>query len=237
MECSRNSRRRGYRRTCLGAAAMLVTSSAASAFAPTIQQCPTAKPCLAQRGAVIQRYRIGEESSADLSQPKESSAFSFLPSRISTIERLDNPSKFQTQVLDQQDALVVVRFFAEVCPSCKVTGPLFRKWSREIENVNADSHSNIMSTSQKNSLPIKILEMPLNGATSSFMKDELQVEKLPYCHLYHPHFGLVEKQLVMNKGELDEFTILADLWSKKKGQSCELCLDSEDLIDDCQEFC
>lgn len=142
---------------------------------------------------------------------------------------MDEPSQFQLRVLEETEALVVVRFYAEVCPSCKVTGPLFRKWSRDIEadDIQSSVHAGVWG-SQQDTLAIKILEMPLNRATSTFLKDELNVEKLPYCHLYHPKFGLVEEKLVMHKAEFDEFVTVVDCWTKG---GCEADLvDQEESI-------
>ena len=56
--------------------------------------------------------------------------------------------------------------------------------------------------------------MPLIKATSTFIKDELDIEKLPYCHLYHPQFGLVEEQLVKNKQDFGDFVDTVESWSK-----------------------
>lgn len=214
--------------------ALLVSSPATSAFAPTKAVTKSKVSSLAPRSAVIQRYRVDDEqSSSDVSQPKPSGVYSFLPKRVSSIGRLDGQSQFQAQVLEEEDSLVVVRFYAEICPSCKATGPFFRKWSRELDDIQSNNAlvDGIITTD--NDMPIKILEMPLTRATSSFLKDELQIEKMPYCHLYHPKFGLVDERLVMNRGEFDEFVHTVNGWSKG---SCELCLDGHDELD-CQEFC
>lgn len=191
-----------------------------------------------------------EDSSSDVSKPeRQSNAHSFLPSRLSSVQRMNEPSQFQAQVLDEKDALVVVRFFAEVCPSCRATGPLFRKWSRDIEadDIKSSVQAGMMlGSQQEDALSIKILEMPLNGATSSFLKDELQVEKLPYCHVYHPEFGLVEEQLVMDRIEFEDFVNVVDCWSKggceadlegnEQSNYAEIEFESQD-DDDCEEFC
>jgi thiol-disulfide isomerase/thioredoxin len=229
-------------------AALILSSSATSAFTQPLPT--TVQSTVSPRATVIQRYRTEKESS-DTPQPnnQQSDVYSFLPARLSTIERMSEPSQFEAQVLGEQDSLVVVRFYADVCPSCRATGSLFRKWSREVDTDDYASTSDIISASQEEPLPIKILEMPLNRATSSFLKDELQVEKLPYCHLYHPKFGLVEEQVVMNKGEFDEFVDTVGCWSKggcdaELEDYSQLHVDSVEEIefeyqndDDCEEFC
>ncbi|KAL7553887.1 hypothetical protein ACHAWF_017229 [Thalassiosira exigua] len=223
-------------------AAALFSSTPASAFAPSILTAQ--KSSLAPRSAVIQRYRV-EDGSSDASQHQhQSDAFSLLPSRLSSIERMDNPSQFQARVLDEENSLVVVRFYADACPSCRATQPLFRKWSRDIERN--DILSAASTPHQRNPISVKILEMPLTKATSSFLKDQLHVDRLPYCHLYHPQFGLVEEKLVMNKSDFDEFSQTVDGWSSGefeedlqhgKLDTCDgIELDSRGN-DECAEFC
>eukprot|EP00578_Thalassiosira_sp_NH16_P017179 CAMPEP_0181106136 /NCGR_PEP_ID=MMETSP1071-20121207/16369_1 /TAXON_ID=35127 /ORGANISM="Thalassiosira sp., Strain NH16" /LENGTH=247 /DNA_ID=CAMNT_0023189519 /DNA_START=198 /DNA_END=941 /DNA_ORIENTATION=+ len=234
--------------------ALLLSSPIASAFSSIT---PTStKSILDPRSAVIQRYRAEDTpdvSQQQQSQPKhQSDVFSFLPSRLSTIERMNRPSQFQEKVLDEKDSLVVVRFYAEVCPSCRATAPLFRKWSRGIEK--SDMQSNISVDAgvwrpQQEALSVKILEMPLNMATSAFFKDELHVEQLPYYHVYHPEYGLVEEQLAMSKSEFEELTNNVDCWSKG---GCDADFegidqshwDKQEVIEfesqcdeDCEQFC
>lgn len=162
-----------------------------------------ASSSISLRSAVIQAYRL--ENDPHVSQPKhQSDVFSFLPSRLTSIQRVDTPSQFQTKVLDEQDSLVVVRFYADACPSCKATSPLFRKWSRDQEDQN-------VSESQA----IKFLEMPLNKATSNFLQQTLQIDKMPTCQLYHPQLGLVEEQLIVNRSEFKIFVNVVDGWLKR----------------------
>jgi len=145
-----------------------------------------------------------------------------------SIQRLATPSEFQTQVVDEKNSLVVVRFYAEACPSCRATSSVFRKWSREIVRGSSTD-----SDSSESTIPIKVLEMPLTRATSSFLQDELQVEKIPYFHLYHPNYGLIEEQLVMNRADLKDFCNTVDTWSRG-GIDFDL---EDDEAGNCQEFC
>jgi len=236
LEECRLSRDRSRFRQChlrmMCATALLLSSSRTTfAFAP-ITSCDTRKSTTivprVSSAAVIQRYRTSDSES--VGSVSSSDIFSFLPSRLSTIERVVTPKQFQTQVLGEKDALIVVRYYAEVCPSCKSTTPLFRKWSRDTE-TNSESNDSSQSTNrvgvdnscvktwgssqnEEEPLSIKILEMPLIKETSKFIKDELDIEKLPYCHLYHPQFGLVEEQLVMNKKDFGDFVDTVESWSK-----------------------
>lgn len=181
---------------------------------------------LIPRSAVIQSYRVEDDQNV-------SDVYSFLPSRLSSMKRIESPSDFKSSVLDEKDSLVVVRFSADSCPSCRATSPLFRRWSRDSKHED-DSISN------DDKLEVKIVEMPLNKATSTFMIDQLHVEQLPYCHLYHPKMGLVEEQLVMNKIDFRDFVQCVDKWAAgdvhAEYDSCVLC-SKDELIEDCQEFC
>ncbi|KAL7473222.1 hypothetical protein ACHAXS_013638 [Conticribra weissflogii] len=158
------------------------------------------------RSAVIQPYRIEDEyaSSSDpvVSQPKQSDVFSFLPARFSSIQRLETPSQFQSKVLDKNDSLAVVRFYADACPSCRATGPMFRKWSRD--HIEQNGTGSIES--------IKFLEMPLTKATSDFFQYTLEVDKLPTYRLYHPKLGLVEEHVVVKKSEFNYFVEVVNGW-------------------------
>eukprot|EP00577_Skeletonema_sp_RCC1716_P001074 CAMPEP_0113382944 /NCGR_PEP_ID=MMETSP0013_2-20120614/6106_1 /TAXON_ID=2843 ORGANISM="Skeletonema costatum, Strain 1716" /NCGR_SAMPLE_ID=MMETSP0013_2 /ASSEMBLY_ACC=CAM_ASM_000158 /LENGTH=241 /DNA_ID=CAMNT_0000265473 /DNA_START=209 /DNA_END=934 /DNA_ORIENTATION=+ /assembly_acc=CAM_ASM_000158 len=235
------------RNRCASICAALMLSSAtpgAFAFTPTHARFPlpiTRTPSLitSRSATVIQRYRVENDipqpdherkrpnTSGTSQQQQSKDVFSLLPERMS-IQRLATPSEFQTQVFDEKDSLIVVRFYAEACPSCRATSSVFRKWSRSIVRG-----SSIDSDSSESTIPIKVLEMPLTRATSSFLQDELQVEKIPYCHLYHPEYGLIEEQLVMNRADLKDFCNTVDTWSRG-GIDFDL---EDDEAGNCQEFC
>eukprot|EP00956_Cyclotella_meneghiniana_P025893 scaffold54941_cov72-Cyclotella_meneghiniana.AAC.3 len=184
---------------------------------------------LALRSSVIQSYRIEDDPNVS-----SSNAFSFLPSRLSLVQRLETPSQFKSAVMDEHDSLVVVRFSADTCPSCRATIPLFRKWARD----NQDATSGLLDAS--NTFEVKIVEMILNKATSAFIQDKLHVDQIPYCHLYHPQAGLIEEQVVMNKVDFRDFVDVVDKWAAGLNiadyDSCVLC-SKDELIDDCEEFC
>ena len=224
-------RRRSYRLRHMGIllSSLLVLSISTSTCAFTAITPATitsSKPTLVTRSSsiVVQRYRTDNDTSSISPQPiQSSSAYSFLPSRLSSIERIATPSQFQTQVLGESDSLVVVRYYADACSSCQKTAPLFRKWSRDLDTSTkidkneidaVQSNTDSREVDREQPLPIRIVEMPLNKATSSFLKDELNIEQLPTAQLYHPIFGLVEEQLVMNRIDFAEFVETVDCWSK-----------------------
>ena len=221
-----NRGRRFYNRTyryysiCVALLLSSTTTSGVFSFTPAARSSSS---------NVVQRYRVENDFQPGdhhrKTQPTEDdSVFSLLPERLS-LKRLDTPQEFQSHVADETDSLVVVRFYADACPSCRATSSVFRKWSRDMGCVNG-----LVSSSESN-IPIKIVEMPLTKATSSFLQDELQVDQIPYCHLYHPEYGLIEEQLVLNRSDLQDFCKTVETWSKG---GCDFDLKGDN---DCQEFC
>ena len=210
--------------------ALLLSSTTSRVFSFT-PAARSSSSSITSRSAttVVQRYRVENDFQPGdrhrKRQPTEDdNVFSLLPERLSLI-RLDTPREFQSHVADETDSLVVVRFYADACPSCRATSSVFRKWSRDMGCVNG------LVSSSESSIPIKIVEMPLTKATSSFLQDELQVDQIPYCHLYHPEYGLIEEQLVLNRSDLQDFCKTVETWSKG---GCDFDLKGDN---DCQEFC
>ena len=214
----------------------MLSSASTGAFAFTPIHIRSQSPITSRSATVVQRYRVENDipqpdhnrkrlSTSESSPQQAKDVFSLLPERVS-VQRLTTPSEFQRQVVDERESLVVVRFYAETCPSCRATSSIFRKWSRGIvQDTDSDSADVTM--------PIKVLEMPLTKATSSFLQDELQVEQIPYCHLYHPDYGLIEEQLVMNRSDLKDFCHSVDTWSRG---GCDFDLEGDEA-GNCQEFC
>jgi len=79
--------------------------------------------------------------------------------------------------------LVVVRFYATWCKSCKAMQPLFRRLMQE--------HPNIL-----------FLEVPVSHARS-FVTSELDVKTFPFGHVYGPGGGLVESRSIEKKNFSD----------------------------------
>jgi len=79
--------------------------------------------------------------------------------------------------------LVVVRFYATWCKSCRAMQPLFRRLMQE--------HPNIL-----------FLEVPVSHARS-FVTSELDVKTFPFGHVYGPGGGLVESRSIEKKNFSD----------------------------------
>lgn len=53
------------------------------------------------------------------------------PTEEILIKTVDNIHEYKTTVVDEKDKIVVVRFFADWCKSCKASEPYFKKLARE----------------------------------------------------------------------------------------------------------
>ena len=93
----------------------------------------------------------------------------------SKIHLVDNIDDYKRLVADEQNQIVVVRFFAKWCRSCKVSKPQFNK---------------LVHTFAKSS--VKFVEVPLSKDTA-YLHEGLGVPSIPFAHIYHPQAGLVEE--------------------------------------------
>ena len=96
----------------------------------------------------------------------------------SKIHFVDNIYDYKDVVVNEKERMVVVRFFASWCRSCKATKPLFSKL------VHKYSKSNV-----------KFVEVPLTKETA-YLQEGLGVPSVPFAHIYHPEVGLVEEMKI-----------------------------------------
>lgn len=113
----------------------------------------------------------------------------FLPNlgklRQNVVQQVLTMEDYKTIVVDEQDTMVVVRFFAPWCRACKAVKPLFQQLAKEY------------------SPSVKFVEVPLTKH-NAFLHEGLGVPSLPFAHIYHPDVGLVE-EMSMNKRTFGEF--------------------------------
>ncbi|KAL7536495.1 hypothetical protein ACHAXR_007198 [Thalassiosira sp. AJA248-18] len=115
------------------------------------------------------------------------------------IQLVDTLEDYKRVVVDEQDQIVVVRFFAPWCKSCKAAHPLFKKMSLE------------------HSPSVKFVEVPLTKETA-YIHEGLGVPSVPFGHIYHPEVGLVEEKKI-NKKVFKEFREALDSYARG---SCDL---------------
>lgn len=133
-----------------------------------------------------------------------------------TVQLVDTLEDYKRVVVDERDHIVVVRFFAPWCKSCKAALPLFKKMAWD------------------HSPTVKFVEVPLTKETA-YIHEGLGVPSVPFGHIYHPEVGLVE-EMKINKKVFKGFRETLDDYVRG---SCDLPEDEEEkeieeylLIDD-----
>lgn len=106
---------------------------------------------------------------------------------------VDTLEEYKRIVVDESDFIVVVRFHAPWCKSCKAAYPLFAKMASEFRDSR-----------------IKFVEVPLTKETA-YIHEGLGVPSVPFGHIYHPDVGLVEERKI-NRREFGEFRTALDCY-------------------------
>lgn len=116
---------------------------------------------------------------------------------------------YKRVVVDEPDRLVVVRFHASWCKSCKASYPYFLRMVA------------------KHGLSGKVLfvDAPLTKETA-FLHEGLGVPTVPFGHVYHPAAGLVEERK-LNKKVFRDFETAVDSYVRG---SCDLPMDEEEDV-------
>lgn len=103
----------------------------------------------------------------------------------SAVQLVDTLEDYKRVVVDERDHIVVVRFFAPWCKSCKAAMPFFKKMAWD------------------HTPNVKFVEVPLTKETA-YIHEGLGVPSVPFGHIYHPEVGLVEERKI-NKKVFREF--------------------------------
>eukprot|EP00569_Conticribra_weissflogii_P006649 CAMPEP_0171341494 /NCGR_PEP_ID=MMETSP0878-20121228/10295_1 /TAXON_ID=67004 /ORGANISM="Thalassiosira weissflogii, Strain CCMP1336" /LENGTH=180 /DNA_ID=CAMNT_0011843743 /DNA_START=386 /DNA_END=928 /DNA_ORIENTATION=+ len=125
---------------------------------------------------------------------------------IITVDTLED---YKRLVVDESDKIVVVRFFAQWCKSCKASAPLYRKLASQYSSE------------------VKFVDAPLTKETA-FMHEGLGVPSVPFGHIYHPEAGLVEERK-LNKKVFSEFREAFESYVRG---SCDLPEEDEGVGDE-----
>ena len=126
------------------------------------------------------------------------------------IQLVDTLQDYKKEVVDEPSSIVVVRFFAPWCKSCKASMPLFKKMVLEHSNSN-----------------VKFVQVPLTKDTA-YIHEGLGVPSIPYGHIYYPNVGLVEEKKI-NKKVFKDFRDSLDSYVVG---SCDLSELVEEDVDD-----
>jgi len=140
---------------------------------------------------------------------------------IPNVTMIDNIIDYKNIVVDEEKFIVVVRFFASWCRSCKASEPLFRKMvSRYSSSLEGGTDGG------NGKRPVKFVMVQLTKDTA-YLQEGLGVPSIPYVHVYHPEGGLVEESK-FSKGYYGDFTPVLESYI---AGSCDLPLEV-DLGDD-----
>merc|ERR1712216_399439 len=122
-----------------------------------------------------------------------------------SVEMVDTITDYKRVVVDERDQLVVVRFFAPWCKSCRAAQPIFKRM------VSQYSPS------------VKFVEAPLTKETA-YIHEGLGVPSVPFGHIYHPDVGLVEEKKI-NKRVFKEFQLALESYVSG---SCDIPIDEDE---------
>jgi len=103
------------------------------------------------------------------------------PSNVKVVHTLED---YKMAVGDEQDKLVVVRFYATWCKACRAVAPYFYKLAQTYKDI-------------------QFVEVPVTDKNAN-LHQGLKVPSLPYGHIYHPGGGLVE-ELKINRRHFPKF--------------------------------
>ena len=106
-----------------------------------------------------------------------------LPSYIHLIE---TEGDFKKTVEEEKEKIVVVRFFADWCKTCKSMSPYYYRMAEKL-------HENII-----------FVEIPHSKETAT-LYERLGVPGVPFGHIYHPKLGLMHKTQLLKRSDSSDF--------------------------------
>jgi thiol-disulfide isomerase/thioredoxin len=153
-------------------------------------------------------------AAAPSTTPKPSKKKNQLMMEVKTMQQ------YKDQVVDEQDAIVCVRFYAPWCRACKAVEAPYRQLATKLSS-SPESDNN---KAQK----VKFVQVPLTKE-NAYLHTGLGIPSLPYAHIYHPVAGLVEERSI-NKKIFGEFK---DALQSYVDGECVIDWDSDSSNNDC----
>ena len=126
------------------------------------------------------------------------------PRKPSFVHEAVSLDAYKKLVADEEERLVVVRFYAKWCRACLSVEPLFYKLAHSMPDVTF--------------VEVPVLEENAN------LHQGLGVPSLPFAHIYHPKVGLVE-EVRMGKKEFKNFQSVVEMY--RSGECANLELDPD----------
>jgi len=152
-----------------------------------------------------------------INQGKHRRHLTIIPDVIS----IDNIFDYKSIVVDEEESIVVVRFFASWCRSCRASEPLFRN----IVSRYASREGNGSGGGYRRA--VKFVQVQLTKDTA-YLQEGLGVPSVPYVHVYHPEGGLVEERK-FSKSHMADFALILESYILG---SCDLPLDQEEEMEE-----
>jgi thiol-disulfide isomerase/thioredoxin len=128
-------------------------------------------------------------ATAPSTTPKPSKKKNELMTEVKTMQQ------YKDQVVDEQDAIVCVRFFAPWCRACKAVEAPYRQLATKLSSAPESDNNGVRK--------VKFVQVPLTKE-NAYLHTGLGIPSLPYAHIYHPVAGLVEERSI-NKKIFGEF--------------------------------
>lgn len=123
------------------------------------------------------------------------------PGKPSFVEEAVSLTGYKELVADEQEQLVVVRFYAKWCRACKAVEPHFYRLAHSMPDV-------------------KFVEVPVLEENAN-LHQGLGVPALPFAHIYSPTAGLVE-ELRMAKKDFKNFHSVVKTYREGQCSNLEL---------------
>jgi thiol-disulfide isomerase/thioredoxin len=142
-------------------------------------------------------------------QKEQTNSKQEVDTRVFTVHTL---LEYKKHVVEEPSKLVVVRFYAPWCKSCKAAEPMFKKL---VSRYGGETGS------------VKFVQVPLTKETA-YIHEGLGVPSVPYAHIYHPEGGLVE-EMKINKRVFCDFKSVLEQYVDGE---CELPSDEESELED-----
>ena len=114
--------------------------------------------------------------------------------------------EFKAAVVDEQDMMVVVRFYAPWCRACKAATPAYNRLTSGYE--------------QNYPGKVKFVDCPVTEDNKHLHKG-LGIKTIPFAHIYHPEAGLVEQRKIGRKNFLEFERVLGSY----REASCDVAAD------------
>jgi thiol-disulfide isomerase/thioredoxin len=102
------------------------------------------------------------------------------------ITSIETIKEYKEVVVEESDRIVVVRFHATWCKSCRASEPHFLKL-----------------VSKYSTQTVKFVQVPLTQETG-YLQNALGVPSVPFAHIYYPGAGLVE-EMKLSKPHMQQF--------------------------------